>query len=222
MAFTSTLRGRARAPRAFAVAAVGLMAFAGNVSAKEAETTSASRATCEAPLIEQPFLSLKDSREYVLAPGGSFEDGSHAGWSLDAGAKVVAGNDPFNLRGALGAADDSSLVLPAGASATSPMMCVDLNWPTMRFVAVQGEEKDSELEVEVLYPEAEEKKASWHGAKKFKAKRKDGWHATDDVKLSPDRGGKVAGGRPVALRFTNTDDRGSWQIDNIYIDPHRR
>ena len=78
MAFISILRGRARTRRAIAVAArtPGLMVFAGSASAKEAETTSASRATCEAPLIEQPFLSFKDSREYVLAPGGSFENGS--------------------------------------------------------------------------------------------------------------------------------------------------
>ena len=101
-------------------------------------------------------------------------------------------------------------------------MCVDLNWPTMRFVASQDEEKDAELDVEVLYPEADEKKATWHKAKTLKAKHKDSWHATDDVKMSPDRGGKFAGGRPVALRFTNDSDHGSWRIDNVYVDPNRR
>ena len=64
-------------------------------------------------------------------------------------------------------------------------MCVDPNRPTMRFVASQDEERDAELDVEVLYPEAGEKKATWHKAKTLKAKRKDSWHATDDVKLSP-------------------------------------
>ena len=216
MAFIHTFRPRRRTRRLFAVAALCLFAFPGTASAKEADTTRESRATCVAPLIEQPFLSFDDERDYVLAPGGSFEDGSLAGWSLEGGADVAAGNEPFNLRGLQ---DNKSLVLPAGASATSPTMCVDLSWPTLRFVANQTGEKDAELKVEVLYPEAEEKHATWHGAKKFKAKRRDGWRVTEDVHLSPDRGGKFAGGRPVALRFTNTSDQGSWQIDNVYVDP---
>ena len=98
MAFIHTLRGHRRVSRLFAVAVLGLLAFTGTASAKEADTTSASRATCEAPLIEQPFLSFKDDRDYVLAPGGAFEDGSLAGWSLEGGAGVAAGNEPFNLR----------------------------------------------------------------------------------------------------------------------------
>ena len=216
MALINTFRERRRSRRLIAVASLVFFAFAGTASAKEADTTSESRATCLAPLIEQPFLSFDDERDYVLAPGGSFEDSSLAGWSLEGGAGVVAGNEPFNLRGL---SDDNSLVLPAGASATSPTMCVDLNWPTLRFVANQTGEKDAELKVEVLYPEADAKHATWHGAKKFKAKRRDGWRLTEDVKLSPDRGGKFAGGRPVALRFTNTSDQGSWQIDNVYVDP---
>jgi hypothetical protein len=219
MAFIHTFVERWRARGLFAVAALGLFAFAGTASAKAADTTSESRATCVAPPIEQPFLSFGDERDYVLAPGGSFEDSTLAGWSLEGGAGVAGGNEPFNLRGL---SDNNSLVLPAGASATSPTMCVDLTWPTLRFVASQTGEKDAELKVEVLYPEAEEKHATWHGAKKFKARRQDGWRPTEDVKLSPDRGGKFAGGRPVALRFTNTSDHGSWQIDNVYVDPRCR
>jgi hypothetical protein len=219
MALITILRERRRAPRLLAVAALGLLALTGTASAKEAETTRESVTTCEAPLIEQPFLSFKDTRDYVLAPGGSFEDAALDGWTVNGGAAITQGNEPFNLRRS---DDGSSLSLPAGGSATSPMMCVDLNWPTMRFVAKQGHERDAELSVEVLYPEAEGKKATWHEAKHFKAKLKDGWRPSDDVKLSPDMGGKFAGGRPVALRFTNISDRGSWQIDNVYVDPKRR
>jgi hypothetical protein len=193
-----------------------LLAIAGSASA--ADTTTKSRETCAAPQIEQPFASFRDSRDYVLAPGGSFEDPTLAGWSLEGGAVVDSGNEPFNLRGS---ADANSLVLPAGASATSPTMCVDLNWPTMRMVGYQQGEKDAELDVEVLYPEAPGKAATWHKAKTLKAKRKDGWHLSDDIKLSPNRGGKFAGGRPVALRFTSDSDHGTWRIDNIYVDPKR-
>jgi hypothetical protein len=217
MALINTLRERRRAPRLIAVAALALLAFTGTASAKPA-TTRESAATCDAPLIEQPFLSFKDKRNYVLAPGGSFEDGLD-GWTVNGGAGITGGNEPFNLRRG---ADQHSLSIPSGGSATSPMMCVDLDWPTMRFVAKQGHDKDAELSVEVLYPEAQGKRATWHEAKKIKSKLSNGWRATDDIKMSPQMGGAFAGGRPVALRFTNDSDEGSWQIDNVYVDPKRR
>jgi hypothetical protein len=216
MPLSKRTRLRRRAPRVLAVGVLSLLAMAGSASA--ADTTTSSRKTCAAPQIEQPFMSFEDSRDYVLAPGGSFEDPMLPGWSLEGGAAVGSGNEPFNIRGT---ADVNSLMLPPGASATSPTMCVDLNWPTMRMLAYQDGNHDAELDIEVLYPEAPGKATRWHKAKTLKAKRRDGWHLSDDIKLSPDRGGKFAGGRPVALRFTSDSDRGTWSIDNIYVDPKR-
>jgi hypothetical protein len=207
------------ARRAVGTSVVIALSLVATAWGSEPAATAETRQTCADPQIEQPFLSLGDNRDYVLAPGGAFEDPSLTGWSLALGAGVDVGNEPFNVRGA---DDGHSLVLPPGASATSPTMCVDLNWPTMRFVAFQNGEKDAELDVEVAYPEAEGDGPKWHKAKSFKARNKDGWHATEDVKLSPERGGKKAGARQVALRFTNDSDRGNWRIDNVYVDPFRR
>jgi hypothetical protein len=209
-----------RIRRIAGIAFLAVLSLSNSAYAGVPKTTAATRATCIAPLIEQPFLSFKDKRDYVLAPGGSFEDPTMPGWTLQDGATITEGNEPFNVRRS---ADRHSLSLPPGASATTPKMCVDLNWPTMRFVAAQlGVKGDGELDVEVLYPEAGEKKASWHRSKTLKAKLNDGWHATEDVKMDPTRGGNFAGGRPVALRFTNSAEKGRWQIDNVYVDPHRR
>jgi hypothetical protein len=134
---------------------------------------------------------------------------------------VGVGNDPFNVRGGN---DMMSLALPAGASATSPAMCVDLHWPTMRFVGFQEDEHDAELDVEVLYPEVENEKEryKWHKVASLKEKRKDHWQPTKDIKLNPERGGKLPGGRPVAVRLTNDSERGTWRIDNLYVDPRMR
>ena len=203
--------------RAIALSLAIIFGFAGQAWAKD-ESPSLARETCNHPLIEQPFTAFDDHRDYVLAPGGSFEDPSLPGWTLERGAGVAPGNDPFNVRGSQ---DSSSLALPAGASATSPAMCVDLNYPTMRFVGFQDDEKDAGLDVEVLYPDTPEGKPEWHKAKSFKAKRKDNWNVTKDVKISPERGGKIPGGRPLALRFTNDADHGTWRIDNLYVDPRR-
>ena len=95
-------------------------------------------------------------------------------------------------------------------------MCVDLHWPTMRFIGFQEDEHDAELDVEVLYPEMENEKEryKWHKVESLKAKHKDNWQPTKDIKLEPERGGKWRGGRPVALRFTNDSEIGTWRIDN--------
>ena len=180
------------------------------------DTTAASRATCVHPLVENPFAGFGDLRDYVLAPGASFEDPTLPGWTLTGGAGVVEGNEPFNLRGGQ---DGHSLALPEETRATSATMCVDLHFPTMRFVALQQTRDDAELKVEVLYPEAA--KPVWKKIKDLKARDRDGWQISDDIKIKPELGGKLAGARQVALRFTS-DDEGSWLIDNVYIDPLRR
>jgi hypothetical protein len=79
----------------------------------------------------QPFLPLGDANYYELMSGGDFE-GSLAGWTLTGGAKPIAGSEPYAATGSLGA---NSLSLPAGASAQSPFMCVDVRYLSFRFFA---------------------------------------------------------------------------------------
>ncbi|MEA2330169.1 MAG: hypothetical protein QOH58_307 [Thermoleophilaceae bacterium] len=194
-----------RARRALSIAFVGMFCLTGTAWADDPDTTAESRATCVEPKIEQPFASIGDLRDYVLAPGGDFADPALSGWDLDDGASVVA----------------QSLRLPPGASATSPTMCVDLHWPTMRFMVLQEARRDAELDVEVFYPQAG-KKADWKKVGEIEARSSDGWHATDDIQLLPRLGGKLPGARQVALRFTSDDDdRGTWRIDDVYLDPKR-
>ena len=62
------------------------------------------------------------------------------------GATVVSGNDPYFLR-----PGSSSLYLPAGASATSPLTCVGTLALTMRMMASNSGSLLSPLKVEILY-----------------------------------------------------------------------
>jgi hypothetical protein len=215
-----------RVRRAAGIATVAVFAFTGTASAEEgsgstgdvvdtttAVTTAASIRTCDHPLIENPFAGIGDLRDYVLAPGAAFEDSTMPGWTLTRGAQVVAGNEPYYFHGE---GDQSSLGLPDKAQATSPTMCVDLNYPTMRFVGKQARKGDESLKIEVLYPEARDPK--WTKVADLKAAAKDGWQVSRDVNIKPELGGTSVGGRDVVLRFTSSGD---WQIDDVYVDPRR-
>lgn len=205
---------RVRSALGFAV--VVPLVFAASAVAQEPATTGATAETCTDPSLEQPFSVLGDTRDYVLAPGGAFEDPTAPGWSLTGGAAVVDTTDPL----AFGSSGDAnSLSLPPGSSAVSPAMCVDLQYPTMRFVGAQLADNNAGLQVEVLYPSSE--KQEWQKASTVKATAEDGWHATKDVDVRPEYGGKTAGWRLVALRFT-AEEKGTWLIDDVYVDPRMK
>ena len=183
------------------------------------DRSAAGEATCSAPALSNPLTAFKDPRHYFVAPAGDFENAALPGWQLENGASVVGGSNA----GVTGSAQDGSLLLPPGASATSPEMCIDLDYPTFRFFAAQAQEDtDAELAVDVIYPALE--KNNVREAKKFRVKAKDGWKLSDDIKLEPQRLGKAAGWRKIALRFRVEPGKkaASYRIDDILIDPRFR
>jgi hypothetical protein len=138
-----------------------------------------------------------------------------------AGGRRVADFDPVDL----GTNDGTGmLALPRGASIVSPVMCVDLNYPTGRFLAkAVGNPYTSQLRVEVIYPDAPirpvwEQRAAFNGVLGLNAGS--GWRLTPDVNLRPMDGGRATGMRPIAYRFTAVS--GDWRIDDVYIDPRCR
>ena len=92
-----------------------------------------------------PFAGWKDYANYAFAPDGGFESGG-SGWTLSNGARAVYGNESFYVHGS---SDKTSLSLPAGASATSPGMCISLLSSKMRFL-VKGD-SGSSVKVQILY-----------------------------------------------------------------------
>jgi hypothetical protein len=199
--------------------------------------TDASRQTCTAPELVSAFASLGDTRDYVLAPGGDFEDWSLDGWQVQR-AGIADGGSPLEVqatepedadhsgrdRGWGGYGDDDgneqSLRVPAGGSATSPAMCVDLHYPTFRLMT-RPPRGQGQLKVEVIYPDSDN--PVFHPVATLGAQGRD-WIATDDLPVFPERGGAAPGMRRVALRFTSVATggyAGEWRIDDLYVDPKR-
>jgi hypothetical protein len=162
------------------------------------------------------FAAFGDTRDYVLAPGGSFEDKDLDGWQVE-GAKVSGDGSPLE---ADGDRNKRSLKIPAGGSATSPAMCVDLHYPTLRLMARAA--KEGELRVEVIYPDSED--PLFHPAGALTGGGQRDWQASSDMPVFPERGGAAPGMRRVALRFTSVavnGEAGEWKIDDLYVDPRR-
>jgi len=90
-------------------------------------------APCSTSVLRQPFTPWADVAFYALSPGGDFEQPS---WALNGGAQRVPGSETHGVTGKVG---NWSLTLPAGASAQSPLTCVDATYPTVRlFIAGTG------------------------------------------------------------------------------------
>jgi len=183
-------------------------------------TTDESWDSCYDPAWVNPFVAYRDERDYVLAPDGSFEDPAAPGWQLSAGVGVSQGADGFNLHGS---ADTSSLTIPEGGTALSPATCVDLNYTTMRFAHNSlTDPATSEISIEVVYPHSS--RPEFEEMKHFDGRQgthsEGAWLLSDDVDMKPDRGGSEWGGRLAMIRFTAL--RGTWRIDDVFVDPRRR
>ncbi len=111
----------------------------------------AQAASCPQATLGQPFRSVEEKEKrtpayYSLVAGGAFEAGE-AAWTLSGGAKVTPGGGISPLTG-----QDvkSSLELPKGAIATSPLTCVEPSNRIFRFLA-RGEGASAGLNVSVVY-----------------------------------------------------------------------
>jgi hypothetical protein len=154
-----------------------------------------------------PFAAWSDYAHYAFLPDGGFESGG-SGWSLSGGARAVSGNESFYVHSKL---DKTSLSLPAGASATSPPMCISLLSSKMRLVA-RGD-AGSKVKVQILY----------RGLLSSVLGILDGgtytvggpWNASPQI-------GMLGGVLPlltsgVSFRFTAVG--GAASIDDVYLDP---
>ena len=168
----------------------------------------ANAATC-AGKTSQPFAPWGDLNRYELAPNGALEGDN--GWTLTGGAELVQGSEPFAATGRLGR---SSLSIPAGATATSPVMCLDEARPSFRFFARADQGEAAILSADALAERPAQTVAlgSITGTPE--------WAPTVPLQtgvegLLIDRKGTAA----VRLRFSA--DAGDWQIDDLFVDPRK-
>ena len=208
----------AAATAALALVAAPAAANTTSLGSTKIDDTADSRSTCQTPLVEHPFARFGDDRDYVLAPGGAFE-GLAPGWQLSGKAGVVNGNEAFFVHSQQ---DTRSLSLSPGAAAITPAFCLDLTYPSFRFATkAMTDPGAAQLRVEVVYPDVP--RPEWADVIEFDGKQgnhaKTGWRVSQDVELKPDFGGDAAGERRAALRITAV--RGTWRVDDLYLDPRR-
>jgi hypothetical protein len=153
-----------------------------------------------------------DANYYYLAPNGGFESGSN-GWSLNGGASVVSGNQPFLTSGS------HSLSLPSGSTATGPTVCIGPKDVSVRVFASDEGGTDNGLRLRVL----------WYGLLNTVI-------GLSDVTVYPAGGPWAAGGQldssgggnviipllgstSARIQATPLGSGSNWRIDDLYIDP---
>jgi hypothetical protein len=171
-----------------------------------------SASNCDSQTLAQPFLPWADVSSYTLNPGGSFEGASS--WSLSGGAGIAAGNEPWQVGSA---SDGHSLALPDGSSATGSSICVGIEHPTLRFFA-KGSNPSATLRVDVLFEDALGNVRSLPiGAVTGNTR----WAPTAIyplvVNLLP-----LLPGQKTAVAFRFTASGGTFQVDDVYVDPYCR
>ena len=159
--------------------------------------------TCNVSALSQPFVPWLDLADYELAPGGDFESST---WNLTGEAKLVAGSEPYGATGTLGS---SSLSLPAGSSAQSPLTCVDAAYPSIRFfIAGKGSVAVNVVDGSLVIPAGV-------------AVAGDEWSPTLAMLTSSAVLGALSGGT-AQVSLTVTGLSGSPRIDDVFIDPWSR
>jgi hypothetical protein len=176
-----------------------------------ANMTGASAMECQAPVLSQPFLDLRDNRRYTLAPGGDFSNPAGAGWQFFGGARIAQAAGPDGNGG--------TLDMPSGSTAVSPIMCVDMTYPTARIWA-KTLVPDGDVTVSVSY--AGTKTALKPQTVGNVKGGRNAWTLSGDVAIRPQLAGKADGWRKVAFILTARGNRGDFQLDNFFVDPRMR
>jgi hypothetical protein len=194
-------------------ATIAALAFASPASAG---LLTASAPECNDGALTQPFKRWGDYANYKLVGGGSFEDGA-TGWTLSGGAKVVSGNETFKVGGST---HSRSLSLPAGSRATTPFVCVGLHEPTLRAFARRQSGLLTTLLVEVQV-QTSLGLTAWLPVLPGDLGGSS-WHPTAQMPVLVNLLTLSTTDR-TAVRFRFTPLLlGSWQIDDVYVDPFVR
>ena len=192
---------------------LAVLALAAVPAAASASTLSLGLDGCPARTTDQVFKRWLDFSNYTLVPGGTFE-GSLSGWKLTGGAKVVAGNESFNVHGS---GEKLALSLPGGSSATTPPMCVAVLDPTLRYFAANDGGLLSLLSVQILYYPPGGGVITLPLGVNVGGKN---WAPSLPTIVAADLLGAVTGGTSqVAFRFTPIGLGAKWRIDDVYLDP---
>jgi hypothetical protein len=199
------------------LAAITATAMTGAFAAPaSAGILTASASDCGDETLTQPFARFGDRANYKLVRNGSFETGT-GGWTLAGRAKVVSGNEPWKVGGSN---HGKSLVLPAGSTAISPVSCVGLAEPTMRFFVKKNRAPLLGISTLAVSVYVKTSLGLTVPVPVGVVLGNGQWKPTPPMLIVANLLPLLPGDRtPVAFQFTPL--LGDWQIDDVYVDPRR-
>jgi hypothetical protein len=158
----------------------------------------------------QPFIQWGDNGEYCAFPNLGFENGA-TGWTLTGNASVVSGNEPWDVSGP----GTHALQLGPGATALSSPLPINLLDPWIRFFA-QSTGANGPLGVQVIFQGLLGNVTGVLNYGTLRAGNYSSWEPTPRM-LS-------ALALPLftttaEVQFTSQATAGSWQVDDVYLDP---
>ena len=184
--------------------AAGLAVLLAAVAAGSAQAAPpAATSACSQPdyAFSQPFAAQRDTNWYTLAPGQSPDSFTGTGWTLTGGAKLVT---TTLADGSIGTVLD----LPAGATAVSPSMCVDSEYPDAR-VTMRQLSNGPGMHVYVAYTGGKS-----GGQSSGNVNGGSTWAASGAFQL---HAGNLSGWQQA--QYTFVGDKGDTQVYDFYVDP---
>lgn len=159
--------------------------------------------SCPSVGLIQPFLAYGDSNSYMLVQGQSVDNFDGTGWTLSGGANLVATTLADGANGLV-------LDLPPGASATSPVTCVQSGMPTAR-VITQGLGGPNHNGIQVGIWSADGSR--FQGNQTISTQS--GWSLSDPLVVAPG----VGGATEVYFTISAKPNAGEQQLYDFAVDP---
>lgn len=189
---------------------VFVIAVGVSVAVVAAPVSSASRAgllTCPASL--HPFSQFGDNNTYFGFGNNGFESGT-SGWRLS-GASIVSDNEPWDVNGS----GSSSLALGPGGTAASPRVCTAFLAPAWRMFA-KSDGANGSLRAQIVFFGLLGNITGILNVTNFDPSDYGSWEPSSNV---PSLLSLPLATFSAQLRLTNTSSTGTWQVDDVFVDP---
>jgi hypothetical protein len=157
-----------------------------------------------------PFTPWADPDAYCAFPNLGFESGTTA-WKLTGSTSIVAANEPWHVSGA----GTRSLQLGPGATALSSSLPVSLLDPWVRFFARSARANGS-LRVQVLFHGLLGNLTGVLNVGSLSPSGYSSWQPTQRVLSAL---ALPLGTTSAQVQITSLATSGSWQVDDVYLDP---
>jgi hypothetical protein len=171
---------------------------------------------CADVAVSNPFSIFGDNADYFLAKKGDFETDTK-GWNFSPGTKIVNDNESYDVGGN---SDTKSLSIQPSGRVVSTHFCIDERYPHVRFFAKQSDGSDGLLSVSARWSDAlnvqQEVPLGTLAGSGFSSWAPSSLMVMAGVVQLTDQGNTQS----VQLVFTPLS--GTWQIDDVYVDPYRR